>query len=296
MVHPAKRPVWIALASAMVFHILLLSLQANNRPGPGFMRLWLLDGLVPLERLADYGVRGVYGFWSGYINLIHVRADNQRLLAENNRLKMQLQSNDEALKEAGRLRQLYGLSETGIGKPVVARVIGRDPSLSLQTVTIDRGLASGVKLNASVITPDGVVGRVMSVGNLSAVVQLVTDTQSSTAVMLRDTRVQAVFKGSGRSDLELDYIDSDSDIAEGNELITSGLDRIHPKGLPVATIASVGPRRGLFKVVLARPNADMRRLEEVLVLVDPPAFEPEQPQTPPSPPPANQANERPRIQ
>jgi len=269
MVLPAKRPVWIALGSAMIFHLMLLSLQANQQPGPGFMRRWLLDGLVPLERVADYGVRGVWGVWDGYIALIHVRKDNARLVEENNNLKMQLRNHEEAIKEAERLRQLYGLSDTGIGKFVVARVIGRDPSLSLQTVTIDRGLASGVKLNASVVTPDGVVGRVMSVGNLSAVVQLITDAQSEVASMLKDTRVQAIFKGTGSNDLELDYIDNDSDIVEGSELITSGLDQIHPKGLPLARVTSVGPRRGIFKVVMARPMAEMRRLEEVLIIVEP---------------------------
>ncbi len=287
MVLPAKRPVWIALGSAMVFHILLLSLPANHRSGPGFMRRWLLDGLVPLERLVDYGVRSVRGVWQGYVALLDVREDNERLRLENDLLKMQLRGNDEAIREAERLRQLYGLSDTGVGKFVVARVVGRDPTLSLQTVTVDRGLTSGVKVNASVITPDGVVGRVMSVGNLSAVVQLITDAQSEIAVLLPDTRVQAVFKGTGGRDLELDYIDNDSDIAEGNELITSGLDRIHPKGLPVARLTSVGPRHGLFKVVLAHPFVDMGRLEEVLILDEQPAPSPvpEHPDKPPSQPP-----------
>jgi len=270
MVLPAKRPVLIALGSSLLFHILLLSLQSNHGAVPGFMRLWLLDALVPLERLADYGVRGVHGVWSGYVGLVNVRAENQRLLAENDRLKMELRNNVEAIKEADRLRQLYGLSDTGIGKFVVARVVGRDTSRSLQSVTIDKGLANGVKLNASVITPEGVVGRVMSVGNLSAVVQLITDSQSEIAALLRETRVQAVFKGTGGRDLELDYIDNDADISEGNELITSGLDRIHPKGLPLGKVTSVGPRRGLFKVILARPVVDLRRLEDVLVIPEPP--------------------------
>ena len=287
MVLPAKKPAWIALGTTIVFHLLLLSLQANHRPGPGFMRLWLLDGLVPLERLADYVVRGAHGVWDGYISLTHVREDNQRLLAENDRLKMQLRGNEEAVQEAQRLRLMYGLSETGIGKFIVARVIGRDPSLSLQTVTIDKGLASGVKMNASVITPAGVVGRVLSVGNLSAVVQLITDAQSEIAGLVKDTRVQSVFKGTGGRDLELDYIDNDNEIVEGNELITSGLDRIHSKGLPIARVTSVGPRRGLFKVVLARPIADMRRLEEVLVIVEPPMPAPEQPHDLPSPAPSS---------
>ena len=286
MVLPAKRPVWIALGSAMVFHLLLLSLQANQKPGPGFLRLWLLDVLVPLERLADYGVRGVYGVWDGYFALIGVREENQRLVAENNKLKTELRSKEEAIKEAERLRQLYGLSETGIGKFVVARVVGRDPSLSLQTITIDRGLTMGVKVNASVVTPDGVVGRVMSVGNFSAVVQLVTDAQSYVSSMMKDTRVQAVLKGTGGSDLELDYIDNDSDVAEGNELLTSGLDQVHPKGLPVARVTSVGPRRGLFKTVVARPIADLRRLEEVLIIVEP-GTPPPEPDAEPVPTPSS---------
>lgn len=271
MVLPAKRPVWIALGSALVFHILLLSLQANHRGGPGFMRGWLLDALVPMEKLVDYGVDGVAGVWNGYIALVNVREHNQTLQAENERLKMQLRVQEEAIKEAERLRKIYDLSEAGIGKTIVARVIGRDPSRSLQTITIDKGRSSGVKQNDSVITPDGVVGRVRSVGNYSAVVLLITDAESRIGVMLKDARVAGVFKGTGGRDLELDFIESDLDITIGNELIASGQDRIHVKGYPVATVSEVKAPVGLFKVVFARPHVDMGTLEEVLVITEPAA-------------------------
>jgi rod shape-determining protein MreC len=282
MVLPSKRPVWIALGSTLVFHILLLSLQANHRAGPGFMRLWLLDALVPLEKLVDYSAQGVSGVWNGYIALVNVREDNQTLQAENERLKMQLRVHEEAIKEAERLRKIYSLPEAGIGKYVVARVIGRDPSRSVHSVTIDKGLKSGVKQNASVITPDGVVGRVHSVGNFSAVVLLITDAESQIGVMLKETRVQAVFKGTGGRDLELDFIESDNEIAEGNELITSGLDRIHVKGHPVATITAVKAPVGLFKVVFARPHVDMGKLETVLVITEPAAPPAEEPPNSPT--------------
>ena len=95
------------------------------------MRAWLLDALVPGEKLVDSGFQGVAGVWDGYIALIGVRDQNQELLAENNRLQMQIQQQEEAIREAARLRAFLALTESGVGKMVAARVIGRDPSRSV---------------------------------------------------------------------------------------------------------------------------------------------------------------------
>jgi rod shape-determining protein MreC len=287
MIAVSKRPGWIALVTALVFHLLLLALQTNNHGSPGFLRKWLLDVLVPAEKVVDRGVQSIWGVWDGYFALIGVRSENQQLQAENNELKMRLQQQDEAVREAERLRAFLGIADSGIGKTVVARVIGRDPSRSLQTVTIDKGEAHGVKKDDSVITPDGVVGRVISTATGSAVVQLLTDAQSEVAAMLRESRVQALFKGTGGRNLELDYIEDDEAIAEGDEVITSGLDQIHPKGLPLAVIKSVGQKGELYKLVIAQPRADLSRLENVLVVTQPS-------QRPPPPPAAapSKQNER----
>jgi rod shape-determining protein MreC len=75
-------------------------------------------------------------------------------------------------------------------------------------------------------------------------------------------------KGTGGRDLDLDYIDDDNDLKEGDTFLTSGEDRIYPKGLPVGAILSVGPRRGLLKTVQIRPAADLGRLEEVLCITE----------------------------
>jgi rod shape-determining protein MreC len=183
---------------------------------------------------------------------------------------MKLDEQREDVLEAERLRKFLSLRDTVRGKTVVARVIGRDPAQGQQTVTIDKGQSHGVRRDAAVITPDGVVGRVISAGNFFSIVQLILDSQSGVGVLVRSTRRQAIVKGSGGSELELDYIDDDIDIKEGDELITSGTDRIYPKGLPVGTISSVGPRIGIFKTVRIRPMADFGRLEEVLCVIDPP--------------------------
>jgi rod shape-determining protein MreC len=270
MVSIAKRRGWIALVGVLVFNLLLLSLQTNQPGGPGFMRKWLLDIMSPAEKLVDSGVRGIWSVWDGYFALIGVRSENEKLRAENDQLRMQIQGQDEAVREAERLRSFLGLAEAGIGKTVAARVIGRapTPTRSLQTVTIDRGQSDGVKANDSVITPEGVVGRVLSVGTGSAVVQLITDAQSEIGAMFRESRVQALFKGTGSRDLELSYIDDDYGIEVGAEVVTSGLDRIHPKGLPLAIISSVGAKGDHFKMMFARPRVDLSRLEDVLVVIE----------------------------
>jgi rod shape-determining protein MreC len=288
MVAAAKRSGWIALGTALVFNLLLLSLQTHHKDSPGFIKGWLLDTLVPGEKLVDRGFQGISGIWDGYIALVGVREENQRLKAENEQLQMELHRQDEAIREAARVREFLNLTESGAGKMVAARVIGRDPSRSLQTLTIDKGQSDGVKVSDSVITPEGVVGRVISTGRASAVIQLITDTQSEVAAMLRESRVQALFKGTGGRDLELDYIENDEGIMVGDEVITSGLDQIHPKGLPLATISSVGPKGELFKAVLAKPQVDLSRLEEVLVVIEPgePKPQPAVPAAIPNPSPA----------
>jgi cell shape-determining protein MreC len=80
----------------------------------------------------------------------------------------------------------------------------------------------------------------------------------------------------------LDFIESDHEIAEGNELIASGQDRIHVKGYPVAIVTEVKAPVGLFKVVFARPNVDMGKLEEVLVIIEPAAPPAEEPPNSPT--------------
>jgi len=270
----SKKPVWITVASVLLFHVLLLSVQVNHRFNTSFVRVWLLDSIAPLEKLVDMTVNGVGNVWHGYFGLVGVRGENVRLRAENDALKMQLARQNEEVLEAGRLRKLLDLQSSGIGKTVVARVIGRDaaPSRSHQTVTIDKGQIHGIQPDATVMTPEGVVGRVIFAANFFSTVQLVIDSQSAVAVMVSSSRRQAIVKGTGSSELELDYIDDDNDIKQGDELVTSGMDRVHPKGLKLGVISSVGPRKGLFKMIRIQPAADLGRLEEVICLVErPPA-------------------------
>jgi len=263
----SKKPTWIALTIALVIQTGLISIQARRRIDTSFVRVWILDSLAPMEKLVDRASHGVRYVWDGYIALIGVHNQNEQLKHQVDELQMKLQQNREDLAELQRLRGLLSMPAADIGKTVVARVIGRDPARS-QTVTIDKGTAHGVKPDSAVITPAGVVGRVIHSSNFFSIVQLIVDPQSAVGVMLDSSRRQGIVRGTGARDLDLDYIDDDNDLKQGDMFLTSGLDRVYPKGLPVGTIVSIGPRRGLLKTVDIRPSADLGRLEEVICLIE----------------------------
>jgi rod shape-determining protein MreC len=160
------------------------------------------------------------------------------------------------------------LKATDIGKTVAARVIGKDTSQGRRNVTIDKGVRSGLGKDMTIITRDGVVGRVISSTDHYSVVQLIIDSQSAVGFIVRSSRRLGILRGTGGSELEMAFIDDDNDIMQGDELITSGQDQIYPKGLTLGVVLSVGPKDGNFKVVRIRPSVNFGQLEEVLCMTD----------------------------
>jgi rod shape-determining protein MreC len=266
----SKKPVWIVLTIALVVHTGLISLQGRHRLDTSFIRMWILDTLAPMEKLVDRSSFSIRYVWDRYVALIGLHDENQRLKHEVDDLRMQIINDREMVLEAQRVHALAGLQDSGIGKSIVARVIGRDTGRN-QTVTIDKGRIHGVRVDSAVITADGVVGRVILTSNFFSIVQLIADSQSAVGVMLESNRRQGIVKGTGNRDLDLDYIDDDNDIKQGDRFLTSGQDRIYPKGIPVGVITSISDtRRGYIKTVQIRPTADLGRLEEVLCIIERP--------------------------
>lgn len=269
----SRRAAWITLGAVLACHIFLISIQINSRWDTSFLRIWLLDALAPAEKAVDRLDLSVSGAWHRYVNLIQVQSVNDKLVAENDSLKQELHRRSELEAENERLRLLVGVRDLGMGRPEGARIIGRDPSKTQMTVTIDRGQRDGIQRDTPVVTAAGVVGRVIHVGSSSALVQLLSDPRSGIGIIVRGSRRQGILRGTGELELEVDYIDDDNDIHVGQEMITSGLDRIYPKGYLVGVVTSVGARRGLLRHIRVRPFVDLGRIEEVVCLLDVPKVE-----------------------
>jgi rod shape-determining protein MreC len=274
---PASKTAWLTLAAALSAHVLLISLAATHPELTGILRAWLLDALAPIERVVDRTLSSVGNVWDGYLDLRRVREDNEELRAQNNRLQLRLMQHSEDLLEVVRLRRALGYADTAALTFVPSRIIGKDATTGRHTLTIDKGSSSGLELSTAVVTPDGVVGRVIEVpSKFAAIVQMLTDTQSAVGVLVGEGRQQGIVKGVGGRLLELDYIEDYTDLKVNDPVVTSGLDMMYRKGLPVGTIIWIGSREegGLLPKVLIQPAVDFGRLEEVLCVMQPPAASP----------------------
>jgi len=149
---------------------------------------------------------------------------------------------------------------------VGARVIGASPGTASVTIDIDRGQRDGIKKNMGVITPDGVVGKVVEAYANTAQVLLLTDKDSGVGALLADSRAQHPVGGTGEPLLVMKYVPNDDNVNDGERVVTSGMDRIFPRDLPVGTIVEIKPGNP-FKQIRVRPAANLERLEEVIVLL-----------------------------
>jgi rod shape-determining protein MreC len=269
MAGESNKTVWIVLATVLLAHVMLAALPPGDPPRTGLVRTLILDGLTPIEKMFDFTVNGVATVWNNYLALLDTRSENQRLQRENADLRMEIERNREEVRQAERLQRLLDALPSDTGRRVVARVIGSDPTPGRKTVTIDKGRLHGLFIDAPVMTPDGIVGRVIHTGHFAAIVQLISDPESGVGILVRSSRVQGIVRGDGRV-LELDLIVDDTELGVGDELLTSGTDRIYPKGLKVGVIESIGPTEDLMKTARIRPAADLATLEEVLCLIDRP--------------------------
>lgn len=212
----------------------------------------------------------VHSAWDRYIYLVGLRQENDRLRSKVADLYLQLSRLHEDAAEVSRLRVLHSFQPPESWMLEGGRVISHrfGPHAAGESLLVDKGTASGVAMNTPVITPQGVVGRVLRSSPQISQVLMITDPNSKIAVMGRDNRTQGILVGQGLTDfLQMQYVPLNDVLDEGEVLITSGMDGIFPKGLPVAQVQQiVRSSTSLFQTVQAVPLVDLRNLEEVLLV------------------------------
>nr|WP_300159802.1 rod shape-determining protein MreC [Solidesulfovibrio sp.] len=209
-------------------------------------------------------------FWNRYLYFVGIREQNDVLRQELAAAKDELSRLRENASEVERLRRLLAIAPPEEWKRQGTRVISHrlGPNAALETFVIDKGSASGVSTNTPVVSPEGVVGRVLRYSPSAATVLLITDPNSRIPVISQKNRAQGILKGEGPDrELSLQYVPQGVPVEEGEILVTSGLEEIFPKGLPVARVTSVG-RSGssLFQVIRAAPLFGSLRMEEAALL------------------------------
>jgi rod shape-determining protein MreC len=264
---------WNATIVTAVLFVQMMGLAYQvKRPtehGPiRLIRLWAVSAITPFEKIFVHSVDWTSNVWHNYVYLRNVRQQNDQLREEIQRLRLEQVRLTQDANQARRLQSLLGFKEQYISETMAAQVISSTGSEFTRGVYIDKGSRDGIKRDMPVITADGVVGKVYAVFPSSSLVLEISDPSSGAGVILEKSRLQGVLKGDqrGTGETYVNNIMADEKIELGDVVVTSGGDRVFPKGLPVGRVESVVPGSESFLSIRVHPAALLDRLEEVLVI------------------------------
>jgi rod shape-determining protein MreC len=259
------------LVGVLFLQVLGLAVQVK-RTGEAsstrLIRIWAVDLITPFERGLVWAENGSANLWHNYFFLRGVRAENRQLKEQIEQMRLEQVRLSEDATQAHRLQSLLAFKEQFISKTVPAQVIGSSGSDLSRSIYIDKGDNAGLKPDMAVITAGGIVGKVWIVYPSTSLVLMINDQSSGVGAMSEKSRLQGVVRGTPNGELILERVMSDETVAPGETLLSSGGDRIFPKGLPVGTVIRVSPGREMFLNIQVKPAADLSRVEEVLVVTE----------------------------
>ncbi len=261
----------ILLASvALALFSLHLALTDRSDATRGFVLKEALSALAsPLQRAVLATEHTIKGVWSDYIYLVEVKDENEELKKAVLKLQEENNSLREDVFQNARLKQVLDYKENAGFTTIAAGVMGQDLEGWTKTISINKGSSEGVLRDQAVISPLGVVGRVIEVTSHSSKVLVNLDVRSDIDVLVQRSRVKGVVEGTGSEALILKYIRQADDVQVGDLILTSGLSGTFPKGLVVGEVVKIEKsRENFFKYVEVRPKMDIQGLEEVLLVKD----------------------------
>ena len=259
----------VLLLAVVVGHVILISTQVTAPGGASILESVVFGVFAEVQRFASAGTGGFSRFWTEYVDLRGVRAENERLRRELDDANLQLQQQSALLDRVPGLTRLDELRARSDLDMLVAEVIGTSASPDFRTLTIDRGAWEGIRRDQAVLAADGVVGRVVTSSFRAAKVQLLVDRNAAIGAIVERSRAQGVVMGEGDGRLHLEYVSEIAEVVEGDLVMTSGIDGIYPKGFVIGRVKTVEKAGSAYRDIVVEPAVDFSRLEEVLVVVTP---------------------------
>jgi len=250
-----------------------------------FLYLFILFNIVILTYQSSKGLNfnlaflnnifsSIYKAKTAVVDFIHspirkiyiIEKENERLKTEVERLLQLEQKYLEAIQENKSLKGLLSIKEKERRYVTSAHVIGRNMGQWNNVLVLDKGLSDGVSKDMVAINERGLAGKITEVYGSYSNLLLVTDINFSVSVRLQESRTEGVVSGTGFRKCKLKYIPSEVEVKNGEIVVTSGLDRLFPQGIPVGYVSRVNKYAGLFQDIDVVPFIDNRKLEFVAII------------------------------
>lgn len=252
---------------AFVFLSVVLLFVDVRYSGMEVVRKAIGTALYPLQRLAAVPRDLLVGASDYITTLASVQAENEALRKDRLLSRQKLHELETLRAENEKLRKLMTVTQVvQVQASVLVEVISdtRDPFT--KKVVLNKGLIQGVKEGMPVIDELGLVGQVTRVFPSRSEVSLITDKDQIVPVEnLRNGLRSVAFGGNESGALELRFVAPNSDVEPNDVLVTSGLDGVYPRGIPVARVQTVD-RNGAFASIQCQPLAGVDRNRFMLVL------------------------------
>jgi len=266
-----NKPLVITVILVIIILVLLIS-TSNTQDISG--RQTVAGGVfVPVQRFFYQLTDTISSVFEKSSSTTDLTKENQKLKDELASLKSELSDYGELEKENQRLSGLldYQQQHTNFSLKVAA-IVAKNPGIWFDDFTINLGSADGIAVDMPVVTPDGVVGRIEEVGLNWAKVMAGIDGRSGISSIVERTRDVGSVRGRMKDDpsdplLDMDFLPIDTDIQVGDNILTSGIGGIYPKGLLIGSVVEVGEESNQKKVVV-KSTVNFRSLEEVMVMVE----------------------------
>jgi len=258
----------------IVINIIVLSVSSRRAPSSSAIGRAAIFFVSPFQNAVTSSINSVNNIWRHYFAIISTAKENdmlkrklRRMTEENNKYKETELSNQ-------RLRSFLNFQKTKASEVIAAEVIGKDPSAWYKTIIIDKGKSDGVRKGMPVVLPEGIAGQLIDVSSRYSKVLLIIDPNSSVDALVQRSRARGIVKGMSTDQCSLTYVLNKNDVMVGDMVISSGLDGVYPKGLHIGHVSKVVRQKaGIFQDVEITPDVDFEKIEEVLVILNPPKHE-----------------------
>jgi len=258
----------LLLIALFIFASVIMANNIKNRGPSNFLERAALTVSSPLQKMVSSAIHETVNTWTHYIDLRNTSEQND-ILKKN--LEIEQFNNHllkEELKRYKRIEELVSSIPIQDATMIVADVIGWDSTNMSQTVVLNKGTKDGVQENNIVTSNKGLIGRVVEASATASKVLLITDSRSAVDAYVAESREKCVIVGQNKKTCQILYLPINENAKVGDELISSGLGGVFPKGLRVGKISEISQDSGrlFFKAELL-PTADLKHIEEVMIII-----------------------------